>query len=164
MNKWLCPIELREFPLKQAQIYIQEKYRIGVSITQLRSWVRDGLVLHSGNKIFLRAEKHACWVTTQTWIDRFFKKVQEEQKQKSTQDTKEKDTEKLLDLKGTQKYIKQEYQLDVTVPQLRCWIKLGRVSNSNHRFVLGAKKRSGLCRGWFTTKKQIDAFVCELDT
>ena len=73
------------------------------------------------------------------------------------------DVEKLINLVAAQKHIRKEYHLNVTLPTLRNWCKKGRVSNSGRRYRLGARKRCGLYRGWFTTKKQIKDFVLELD-
>ena len=155
--------KLTELRLKEARSYIKKQYKINVTEARLRHWIRRGLLSHGGDRIYLYAKRDWCWHVCRQSIDLFIKK-QGEQEQKNVRDTKKKDTEKLLSLKQAQKHIQREYQLDVTIPQLRCWIKLGRVSNSNRRYRLGAKKRCGLYRGWFTTKKQIDAFVTELDT
>ena len=72
--------------------------------------------------------------------------------------------EELITLKEIQKYIKNEYQCVVTVSTLRNWIKRGLLSRSGHRYILGAKKRSGIWRGWYVTIKELNAFIMELDS
>ena len=160
---WKCPVELRELSLKEARTYIREKYRINVSLAKIYRWVVGGLISRDGHRIYLRAKKRACWYTCQAWIERFIKE-QGAQEQKNIQNVKkETDTKGLINLKQAQKYIKREYQLDVTLPTLRNWCKTGRVSLNGKRFILEAHKRSNPFKGWWTRRDFINQFIRELD-
>lgn len=164
MSKWKCPAKLREIQLSEACDYIKEQYGINVSAARLRSWVRVGLMSHSGRRIYLRAKKCIDWVTCKQWIDAFIKKLDDGQHTKvKREDNNVDDTEKLLSLKEAQKYIKREYQRDITLPTLRNWCTRGLVSLNGHRFILGARKRAGTYKSWWVTKEQINQFIAELD-
>ncbi len=166
MDKRICPVELEDLSLSEAQTYIREKYRVNALPARIRRWIRRGLVSHNGCRVYLRAKRQVCWYTCSKWIDMFIKK-QGEQEQKSTQNTRiggSTDPEKLIPLLAARKYIKKTYQRNITLPTLRNWCIKGRVSNSDRRYILEAHKRSGVYSGWYTTIKHINQFICELDT
>lgn len=71
--------------------------------------------------------------------------------------------ERLMTLNEAQKFIRKEYQRDITSSTLRNWIKRGLVSNSGHRYILEARLRSGIFRGWWTSIRAINTFIAELD-
>ncbi len=163
---WDCPTKLREITIKETCDYIKEKYHVDVSYARLRRWICHGVVSYDGHKIFLQAKKRAGWVTTRHQIDMFIKE-QEKQKQKTTQDIKisrSASPQKLISLLAAQKYIKREYQRDISLPTLRNWCTKGRISNSGRRFILQARKQTGIYRGWHVKIKWINAYICELDS
>ena len=164
MSKQDYPTKLTRLRLSETRDYIKKRYKINVTEARLRCWVRRGLISYSGQRIYLRAERSWCWITCQVWVDAFVSKLQEPRRGQTASETKTKGIDKLFNLKKAQRYIQREYQLAVTIPILRDWCKKGKVSFRGRRFILGAKKRSGLYIGWFTTVEQINEFICELDT
>ena len=74
-SRWNCPVELQEISLKETRVYIKEKFHIDVTEARIRRWICSGLVSYSGNRIFLRAKRRACWYTCQAWIDSYIERL-----------------------------------------------------------------------------------------
>lgn len=74
MNKWDCPVELKEICFGEACKYIKDKFGIDVTEARLRRWANNGLVSHSGHRVFLQARKRASWAVCRRFIDDFFRK------------------------------------------------------------------------------------------
>lgn len=64
-----------------------------------------------------------------------------------------------ISFKSAQRYLKKEYQLDVTITRIHAWTNIGLVSHRDHRQVLRTRRRFG--KQW-TSINAIDGFITKL--